>query len=227
MIYELRIYEPAPGKFDALHRRFSDHTIGLFKKHGVGIFGFWTEEVNMSAMANNAHMRLIYVTTFENLAERERIWGSFQRDPEWLEARAASEVDGPLTSRVHNTLMRCTDYFPSPLWSDKSNVVELRYYNAVPGKLPNLHARFANHAIGLLQKHGMETIGFWTDDVGTNNRIVWMLGFESIEKREENWIGMITDPEWHKARDESEKDGPILVDYQAYLLRPTDYTPRP
>ena len=39
--FELRTYYAAPGKFEALHARFRDHTCALFKKHGMEIVGFW------------------------------------------------------------------------------------------------------------------------------------------------------------------------------------------
>src|SRR5688500_20394573 len=40
--YELRIYTAAPGKLDALHARFRDHTLRLFEKHGIKNVGYWT-----------------------------------------------------------------------------------------------------------------------------------------------------------------------------------------
>ena len=40
-VYELRIYTAAPGKLDALHARFRDHTTKLFEKHGMTNVGYW------------------------------------------------------------------------------------------------------------------------------------------------------------------------------------------
>ena len=34
-VYELRIYHAAPGKLDDLNKRFRDHTVKLFEKHGM------------------------------------------------------------------------------------------------------------------------------------------------------------------------------------------------
>ena len=33
-VYELRIYPCAPGKLEPLNKRFRDHTMKLFEKHG-------------------------------------------------------------------------------------------------------------------------------------------------------------------------------------------------
>ena len=40
-LYEMRIYTAAPGKKEALDARFRDHTIGLFKKHGMTPIAFF------------------------------------------------------------------------------------------------------------------------------------------------------------------------------------------
>src|SRR6266487_4573769 len=34
-VYELRTYTPAEGKLQDLHKRFRDHTMRIFKKHGM------------------------------------------------------------------------------------------------------------------------------------------------------------------------------------------------
>jgi NIPSNAP len=44
MIYEWRTYEAMPGKLPALHAHL-EVAAGLFQKHGLGVLGFWTEEI--------------------------------------------------------------------------------------------------------------------------------------------------------------------------------------
>ena len=39
----------------------------------------------------------------------------------------------------------------------------------------------------------------------------YMLAWESLADREKKWNAFQADPAWHKARDESEKDGPIIA----------------
>ena len=48
MLYEIRIYECNPGMLPALHRRFVDHTVKLFEKHGIKNIGYWTTSVGDS-----------------------------------------------------------------------------------------------------------------------------------------------------------------------------------
>ena len=105
MIYELRIYEPIPGRLPALNERFANHTLGFFERHKIHVVGFWTEEIGTSN-------QLVYMLGFDNLEDREKKWAAFQADPDWNRVRAESEVDGPINARVINRILRPTSYSP-------------------------------------------------------------------------------------------------------------------
>ena len=66
-------------------------------------------------------------------------------------------------------------------------IYELRIYDTVPGRLPALNERFANHTLGFFKKHNIHVVGFWTEDIGTSNRLVYMLGYDSLADREQKW----------------------------------------
>ena len=51
MIYEFRTYEATPGNLPALNKHL-EVAAGLFKKHGLGVMGFWTEEVGTGGQVN-------------------------------------------------------------------------------------------------------------------------------------------------------------------------------
>ena len=40
-VFELRTYKAAPGKLDALLKRFRDHTMRIFEKHGMSNVAYW------------------------------------------------------------------------------------------------------------------------------------------------------------------------------------------
>ncbi len=107
MIYELRTYEAAPGKMQALSARFRDHTMGLFERHGMQVVGFWTYA--HGGWTN----QLVYMMAFDDMADRDAKWAAFGADEDWQRARAASEGDGPLTSRIRSDILRPTDYSPA------------------------------------------------------------------------------------------------------------------
>ena len=104
-------------------------------------------------------------------------------------------------------------------------IYELRIYETIPGRLPALNERFADHTVGFFEKHGIQVVGFWTEDIGTSNQLVYMLGFESLADREQKWNAFQADPGWHRVRRESELDGPINARVRNMILRPTSYSP--
>ena len=104
-------------------------------------------------------------------------------------------------------------------------IYELRIYRTLPGRLPNLLARFQNHALRIWDKHGIRQAGVWTTLVGeSNNQLTYLLAWESMAEREAKWGAFMTDPEWLAAREESEKDGPINANVSNQFLAPTAFS---
>ena len=106
-IFELRTYYAAPGKMKALHERFRNHTNKLFVKHGMTIIGFWAP-----LDGNEAERKLVYMLAFPSKEAADKSWAGFRNDPQWKEAREASEVNGKLVDRVESVFLGATDYSP-------------------------------------------------------------------------------------------------------------------
>ena len=104
-------------------------------------------------------------------------------------------------------------------------IYELRVYDAVPGKLPALNDRFGRITLGYFEKHGMKVVGFWTDEIGTSNRLTYMLGFEDMAQRDRAWEAFRADEGRRKAFAETERDGPLVAHIQNTIMRPTPYSP--
>jgi hypothetical protein len=109
-----------------------------------------------------------------------------------------------------------------------NRLFELRTYHANPGKLDALQARFAHHTLPLFARHGLTVVGFWVarDANGQpGNDLVYVLAFPDSEAREQSWEAFRADPDWIKARADSEADGPLLESLESVLLDPTSYSP--
>jgi hypothetical protein len=104
-------------------------------------------------------------------------------------------------------------------------VYELRVYTCLPGRLGALNKRFANSTLKIWEKHGIRQAGFWTDLIGdSNQKLTYLLAWESLAEREQKWNAFQADPEWHKERAESEKDGPMVANVANSILAPTSYS---
>lgn len=105
--FELRIYTTNPGKLDALHARFRDHTNKLFVKHGMELVGYWTP-ADSPESANT----LVYMLAYPSREAREAAWKAFHDDPVWVKAKAESERGGVLVQKVESKFLNPTDYSP-------------------------------------------------------------------------------------------------------------------
>src|ERR1700722_9155512 len=48
-LLELRTYYAMPGKLEDIHKRFRDHTLQIFAKHGMTVVGFWGRAIRRTA----------------------------------------------------------------------------------------------------------------------------------------------------------------------------------
>jgi hypothetical protein len=107
-----------------------------------------------------------------------------------------------------------------------TRVFELRTYTAAPGKMKDLHARFRDQTCKLLEKHGMTLVGFWvpTDPKGAEETLIYIVAHPSEEAAKKAWASFQKDPDWQKAKAESEKNGKIVDKVDKKFFSPTDYS---
>ena len=106
-VYELRTYTTAPGRLPALQKLFAEHTMRLFEKHGIrnGMQWIPTDE----ARKENT---FIYFVVHESRDAAERNWKAFSADPEWVQARSASQAEGKIVENAERVFMRSADFSP-------------------------------------------------------------------------------------------------------------------
>jgi hypothetical protein len=104
-VYELRSYEsPTEEKFANKVDMFNKgDEIGLFKRLNFNAI-FYSEVIAGSKMPN-----LMYMTSFENRADREEHWKSFGNDPYWKKLSAMPEYQNNV-SHIDITFLYPTDY---------------------------------------------------------------------------------------------------------------------
>jgi hypothetical protein len=104
MIYEMRVYHAVPGRLPDLLKRFENHTLKIWEKHGIKQAGFFT------TLIGETNQQLIYFLQWESLADRERKWGAFMVDQEWLGVRAETEKNGQIVAKVINQMLAPTAF---------------------------------------------------------------------------------------------------------------------
>jgi hypothetical protein len=108
----------------------------------------------------------------------------------------------------------------------QNRVYELRTYTCYDGKLEALKARFRDHTIAIFKRHGMESIGYWVpqDPEKSKNTLIYILAPPSLEAAKKNWAAFQSDPEWVKAKADSEAAGPIVQKTESVYMDPTEFS---
>jgi hypothetical protein len=104
----------------------------------------------------------------------------------------------------------------------------MRTYVTNEGKLPALETRFRDHTIKFFNRYSMTSIGYWkpAEGPGAETTLIYILAHPSREAAKANWAAFMKDPDWTKARTESEVGGRILAKPpESIFLTAADYSP--
>ncbi len=223
----MRIYYSPAGRLDDLHARFRNHTLGLFKKHGIESIGYWVP-------VQNPDNKLVYLLAYPTREARDVAWKEFMADPDWKAVQKSTEANGPIVSKVESFFLRTTDYSPAVRKGNISHggVFEMRTYTTPPGGLANIDARFRDHTIRLFEKHGMQNQGYFhklPGQAGADSTLLYFLTHKSQDAAKASFAAFGQDPAWKAAKEASEKaaGGPLTVKdgVKSVFLVPTDYSP--
>ena len=102
-IFEMRTYYANKGKLDELKSRFRNHTVDLFKKHGMKNIGYWVP-------TENNDNKLVYILAYPSKEAREKSFKDFLNDPNWKAAYKASIKNGRLVKKIESVFLVGTDF---------------------------------------------------------------------------------------------------------------------
>lgn len=104
MVYELRTYTTKPGKLDDLNKRFREHTMQLFEKHGMKNVAYFVPLDKPDT--------LVYIIAHKSRQAAAASWKAFRSDPEWQQVAKESEKNGKIVVKVVSEYLTPTDYSP-------------------------------------------------------------------------------------------------------------------
>ena len=108
--------------------------------------------------------------------------------------------------------------------ADDSRCFELRFYTADPavngkGGVDDLHQRFRERQIKLLEEHGADMLAHW-QRLDNPNTVVWLLAFRNRAHRDEVFASFRADPEWIALREKYS----VPVNRELIFMSATDYS---
>lgn len=214
-VYELRIYETAPGRLDDLVNRFRLYTRALFERHGMENVGYWLP-------IHNEQNLLPYILAYPNREAATAAWAGFRQDTTWQRVRSYTERAGKIVNKVESIFMRPTDFSPPMRASyGGKHVFEYRVYTAAPGKMDALLARFRNHTMRIFEQNGMTNVAYWTtlEKEGEQPRLVYLLAHKSEKKAKRNWEKFGRSKAWKRVIAETESNGSLVQKIESVYWR--------
>jgi hypothetical protein len=106
-VFELRTYTAPEGKLPELQKRFRDHTIRIFNKHGMSSIGYWVPQD--APLKDNT---LVYIIAHKSRDAAKASWAAFGADPEWQKVSNDSQVNGKIVAKVDSLFLDPADYSP-------------------------------------------------------------------------------------------------------------------
>jgi hypothetical protein len=103
-------------------------------------------------------------------------------------------------------------------------IVDMRTYTMVPGRLKDFLALYEAEALPIQLRYLGKLVGYFTTEIGTQNQVVHLWGYQSMADREQRRNAMEADPAWAAYRQKSAASG--NVQYQENkILKSVSFSP--
>ncbi|WP_374406252.1 NIPSNAP family protein [Pelagerythrobacter sp.] len=97
---------------------------------------------------------------------------------------------------------------------------ELRLYEVVAGRTPDIAARFEKLP-ALFSRHGIACRGHWHSLAGGNaTTFVYLMEYADFAERDDRWGGFYVDADWHRLRAETNAGEEMVDRIDTLFLRP-------
>jgi len=221
--YELRIYTVTSNKMDGVVERFRDTVEPVRSKHGIKTAGYWSAPGTTNG---GTFAYLMAAASKEELQKQEKEFGA---DPQFKEGYAASNKKHGKTVDKITTLAMPTDATAKfDFTTGKTpRAFDLRIYSVLPGKLDAFRNRWRDFAVPIYERHGLRSAGWWVaekKDADGNDQFVCLLAGESVPAIQKSIGEFHSDADWIRVEKETELDGKLRRNVEAFKLKATDFS---
>lgn len=219
MLYELRHYTtPDTTSLGALVKGFGERVIPAWQSSGMRVVGCWTVAIGQQP-------RFTTMLAYDDANQRQEQFAAFRG----TEAHQYI-VNTGLVRGIDTALLSPTAYSPDPFqFMDAASpgIFEERVYRGLtPRAFDVVNKRFNDHTTRIFARHGIIPVGFWRVEIGADQpSLYYLLRFDDLGDYNPTWGAFRADPEWQQVREESERDGNILLRIQSTILAPTPFSP--
>jgi hypothetical protein len=104
-------------------------------------------------------------------------------------------------------------------------IQQLRIYEIFERNKTAFHARFRNHAMRIMAKHGFQFLGIWESETDGRPELVYLLSWPDLATKEAAWSRFSADEEWKEIkRQTAAEHGDLVGEIQDRVLAYTSYS---
>jgi hypothetical protein len=209
MIHELRTYTFHPGKLPG-YLKIAEEIGRPIRGNDYGVnLGYWTNEFGTLN-------QIWHLWEYEDLNAREELRAKLSQNKDWASEYVAKIK--PLIQRQDIRLMAPQKDFTPP--SSDGNVYELRYYRTQMGRAGEWLGHFKD-ILPVREKYA-PNVGLWHTQAPQPNEVVHLWAYDSLNDRADIRAQVGADKDWQGFL---KKAGGILVEMNAIILNPSNYSP--
>jgi hypothetical protein len=90
-------------------------------------------------------------------------------------------------------------------------IIDLRTYTMVPGRLKAFLGLYEREGLPVQRRHQGKLLGYFVTEIGTNNQVVHLWGYDDLADRERRRAALDADPEWVAYRAKSAAAGNVQL----------------
>jgi heme-degrading monooxygenase HmoA len=103
---------------------------------------------------------------------------------------------------------------------------QLRVYEIFEHNKAQFHARFRDHAVRIMARHGFTILALWESKAAGRTEFVYLLEWPDEATMKAGWESFLTDPEWIEIKARTRGQGALVGEIREKTLVPTDYSPK-
>ena len=104
---------------------------------------------------------------------------------------------------------------------------QLRIYEIFERNKSAFHARFRDHALRIMARHGFHVLSTWETAHDGRTEFAYILEWPDVETKERAWRAFLADEEWREMkRRTAAAHGDLVGEIEDRVLAETEYSPK-
>lgn len=121
--------------------------------------------------------------------------------------------------------MACAPVAAQPAPPPATPIHQVRIYEIFDDTRGQFHARFRDHAMRIMRRHGFDIVAMWESRSGDRLEFVYLLQWPDQATLRDRWVAFMADEEWVRIKGETRAQGPMVGEIEDRVLTVVPYSP--